>query len=128
MAAILQKKKENAFVWPQHTVFGATVRQLSHQNDIKTSSWQLFVRDLGDHLLLVNEICDIRYGLNPTLLSTHVEWIISSGPFYWHGWTLTPAWIKYYIHYQMLDEITYPFPNFNGATIEVWEWSLGMDK
>ena len=22
----------------------------------------------------------------------------------------------------MWDEITYPFPNFNGATIEVWEW------
>ena len=20
------------------------------------------------------------------------------------------------------DKITYPFPNFNGATIEVWEW------
>ena len=20
------------------------------------------------------------------------------------------------------DEITYPFPNFNGATVEVWEW------
>ena len=39
------------------------------------------------------------------------------------------------------DEITYPFPNFNGATVEDWEnylsipklqrcnrWSLGMDK
>ena len=22
----------------------------------------------------------------------------------------------------MWDEITYPFPNFNGATVEVWEW------
>ena len=20
------------------------------------------------------------------------------------------------------DEITYPFPTFNGATVEVWEW------
>ena len=20
------------------------------------------------------------------------------------------------------NEITYPFPNFNGATVEVWEW------
>ena len=20
------------------------------------------------------------------------------------------------------DEITYPFPNFNGATVEVWVW------
>ena len=22
----------------------------------------------------------------------------------------------------MWDEIIYPFPNFNGATIEIWEW------
>ena len=26
------------------------------------------------------------------------------------------------IHYDVRDEITYPFPNFNGATVEVWEW------
>ena len=33
-----------------------------------------------------------------------------------------PAWISNYIHYKVCDEITYPYPNFNGATIEVWEW------
>ena len=27
-----------------------------------------------------------------------------------------------YIHYVVWDEITYSLPNFNGATIEVWEW------
>ena len=26
------------------------------------------------------------------------------------------------IHYNAWDEITYPFPNFNGATIEVLKW------
>ena len=36
--------------------------------------------------------------------------------------TLIPAWISNYMHYKMWDEITYPFPNFNGATVEVWEW------
>ena len=25
------------------------------------------------------------------------------------------------------DEITYPFPNFNGATVEVWEWISNFD-
>ena len=30
-----------------------------------------------------------------------------------------PAWISNYIHYKMLDEITNPFLNFNGATVEV---------
>ena len=34
---------------------------------------------------------------------------------------LIPAWIDNYVHYKMLDEITYPFPNFNGWTVEVWE-------
>ena len=36
--------------------------------------------------------------------------------------TLTPAWISNYIYYKMCDEITYPFPNFHGGTVEVWEW------
>ena len=35
---------------------------------------------------------------------------------------LIPAWISDYIHYKVWDEITYPFPNFNSGTVEVWEW------
>ena len=35
---------------------------------------------------------------------------------------LIPAWVIYYIYSNVLDKITYPFPNFNYATIEVWEW------
>ena len=32
------------------------------------------------------------------------------------------SWIRNYIHYKtVLDEITYPFPNFNDATVKVWE-------
>ena len=45
--------------------------------------------------------------------------INSSSRFYKHGLTLIPAWISKYIHYTMWGEITYPFLNFNGATIEV---------
>ena len=33
-----------------------------------------------------------------------------------------PARISNYIHYNTWDEITYPFPNFNSAAIEIWEW------
>ena len=36
--------------------------------------------------------------------------------------TLIQAWISNNIHYKVWDEITYPFPNFNDATVEVWEW------
>ena len=35
------------------------------------------------------------------------------GPFYQHGLTLIPAWISNYIHYNVWDEVTYPFLNFN---------------
>ena len=40
------------------------------------------------------------------------------------------TWIKFHpnidmqLHplYRVWDEITYPFPNFNGTTVEAWEW------
>ena len=35
--------------------------------------------------------------------------------------TLIPALIIHYMPCKVLDEITYPFPNFNGCTVEVWE-------
>ena len=44
------------------------------------------------------------------------------GPFYYHGLALIPARLSNYIHYTVWDEIAYPFPNFNGVTIEVSEW------
>ena len=31
-----------------------------------------------------------------------------------------PAWKSNYTHYKVWDEIAYPFPNFNGAAVEVW--------
>ena len=40
-------------------------------------------------------------------------------PFYKHGLILIPVWICNYIHYNVWDEITYPFLNFNGATVEI---------
>ena len=42
--------------------------------------------------------------------------------FYQHGLTLILAWISNYIHYKLWGEITYPFLNFNGCTVEVLEW------
>ena len=29
-----------------------------------------------------------------------------------------------YIHFNVTDEITYPFTNFNGAAVEVLEWII----
>ena len=36
----------------------------------------------------------------------------------WFNFNFT-AWISNYIHYKLWDEITYPFLNFNGCTVEV---------
>ena len=51
-------------------------------------------------------------GMQPSQLMTR-------GHFYSHGLTLIQTWISNHIHCDMCDEITYPFLNFNGATIEV---------
>ena len=42
--------------------------------------------------------------------------------FYQHGFTLIPVSIINYIHYKVRGEKTYPFLNFNGATVEVQKW------
>ena len=36
--------------------------------------------------------------------------------------TLIPAWISNHVSGKVWDEITFPFPNFNGCTVEVWKW------
>ena len=49
-----------------------------------------------------------------------IDWYDTCGPVYWHGLTSTiPAWKSNHIHYKVYDEITYPFLNFTGASIEV---------
>ena len=48
--------------------------------------------------------------------------VTTRGPFFWHGLTLIPAWIRNHKPSKVWDEITNPFPNFNGCIIEVWEW------
>ena len=66
------------------------------------------------------------------LLSSQVEPISSAVryreyahtfyPFYQHGLTLIPTWISNYTHREVWNDIAYPFPNFNGYTVEVWKW------
>ena len=43
----------------------------------------------------------------------------TSGSFSWHGLTLIPAWISNHMPSKAWYEITYPFLNFNGCTVEV---------
>ena len=48
---------------------------------------------------------------------------VTRGPIYYHGLTLIPALMSTYIDHIAWDEITYPFPKFNGEAL-----SLEMDK
>ena len=51
--------------------------------------------------------------------------IVSSGSlFYQHGLGLIPVWISNYIRYKVQDEIAYPSPNVNRATVEAPNWII----
>ena len=41
---------------------------------------------------------------------------------YKHGLTLIPVWGGNHDHCKMWGEISYPSPNVNGCTVEVWKW------
>ena len=43
----------------------------------------------------------------------------SWGPFYQGDLTVIPAWTSNHMIGNVWDEITYPFPNFNGCTVDV---------
>ena len=46
--------------------------------------------------------------------------LTSGGPFYKYGLTLISIWISNHVLGEVCGEITYSFPNFNGATVEFW--------
>ena len=53
------------------------------------------------------------------------SWILTHWPLlvpYGAPFTNILAWISNYMPGNVWDEINYPFPNFNGCTIDVWEW------
>ena len=47
---------------------------------------------------------------------------VSWGPYYQHRLTLIRKWISDNMSSKVWDKITYPFLNFNGCIVEVWEW------
>ena len=97
---------------------------LKHLSDFKQSS----------RITAIGHIALVAINGTITLEPYHMSWQGWAGtiihlmtmttrvPFYEHKSTFIPAWISNYIHHKVWDEITYPFPNFNGATVEVWEW------
>ena len=64
---------------------------------------------------LLTKVYCLSYDLKLSLSDLKLQ-----GPF-WNGLTLMTAWISNPIHYKVWDEITHSLPNFNSATIELWE-------
>ena len=75
-----------------HTKDQALQEKLGHYALGQSMFFECGVDDLVNHLG-----ADLKLHLGPLLLT----------------------WISNYIHYKVWDEITYPFLNFNGATVEV---------
>ena len=80
------------------------LKQITHANCLR-------VNDFKSRIHVKNYVCH----------SSGYCWDYKPGTLYWHDLTLIAIWISNYIHH-VWDEITYPFPNFNGATVEVPEW------
>ena len=104
-------------------------------DDFKSQCATGFVRGplLIDITLFINDLFFLRlciYANNDNYVDykhKHNEVIcdvlkINTNNIYWHGLTLIPAWISNHTSSKLWAEITYPYPNFNGCTVEVWEW------
>ena len=87
------------------------------------SNWLLEANEPGERkeLFLIGRNPPYQLNSFPSKCGRSVKWVLGPfcGPFYKHGLTLIPAWISNHIHHKVWDEITYPFLNFNGATVEV---------
>ena len=99
-----------------------------HMNHIPRTkqSQQYLAHNLWDILYISCVFCCERLLIFPSISMSLWEKVsevtpLNNGPFNIVQ-TLIPAWISNHIHYKTCDEITYPFPNFNGCTIEVWKW------
>ena len=110
----------NSFIFVQFQAFVVHLRNLLYMHK------RVNVKEKHSHYIAAR-ICFL-----PIIMSyfaTFRESVLKSkqnrrrqGPFSWHGLTWIPLWINNYTHYSTWDGITYLFPNFNGAAVEVWEW------
>ena len=74
--------------------------------------------DLKCHDAHVTLFDSVLFGCNVVLNGLwHPRLANIPGTLYWHGLNLISLCIR-----DMWDEITYPSPNFNCCTVEVWEW------
>ena len=114
---------------------------------VLTCASQHRVANLSKHLYL--QLCPWKYLHRDQILYTYalgLPWyhcvVVGSGcsyfvtatralpgcPIYQHRLTLIPAWIGNQMPSKMWNEITYPYPNFNGCTVFVREMETVIKK
>ena len=75
---------------------------------------------VGPHVGWPHELC--YQGCLWLLRTIYFSWCLwvpeAPGLFYWHGITLTPAWMNNHRHSIVWYEFTHPFPNFHDSTVE----------
>ena len=113
---------------PTLPIFGQSnigARLMAYPNHLKSkpnkvSSYVLFTVSILVFIVMTT------VALYQDIISYHiVEYWASQIPeaLYWHGLTLIMlGWIINHRPSKVWDEITYPFPIFNGCTVEVWKW------
>ena len=74
-----------------------------------------FIQSVGTHCWIRSQ----RVPTNRVVLTHHVGGLLQ---YRIPSETTTGSWISNHMTNKVWDEITYPFPNFNGAAVEVWEW------
>ena len=97
----------NYDIWSITPLYCMFIILLSFQQIEAWIKWSTFAGDIFIHILYMQCILSARvYPQGNTNMD----------------FTIIPARISNYIHFKMWGEIAYPFPNFNGCTVEVWEW------
>ena len=97
-----------------------------HQDNIEFSSSSHIPQGISPKRPLLGLLLASRY---PTYCSSHrsshkysCRTTFTWDSYYWYDLTVIPAWISNHRPGKVWDEITYPFPNFNGCTVVVLEW------
>ena len=75
------------------------------------------------NIVVITALCNKTANLSETRLEPQsLCYLVLGGPLYWNRFALILAWISNYNHHKVCDDISYPFPNFNSHTVEVWLW------
>ena len=96
---------------------------------LRSKEWNNKAARFQSKRILIPELLsyshDVRlpnHFIQTTRINDTLPILIQAWPFYLHGLTLIPTWINNHMPSKVWVEITYPLPNFNSATVEVWEW------